>query len=279
VAVDFKQALGRIIATLRARQGLSQEALAYEAGVDRTRIGEIERGEANATIDTLVRIASTLEQTLGSLILQAEDLAAGTIRRPAPTANPDYLDRAVPLPTGLTHDQLLTALNRAMAILAQIDLMPGKDIQANIFSGVVSNIVTKAIAECSAFVQHTDTAHPDLYNPSLPTTHPDWGLEMKAGNEPGKGAESHNPGHGWFMIVIYAVREAQTHIVQVEAARLEDSDWTIHERAETSKRTRTAITRSPATKRLRANSAYMHPEYLTKTVAAAIAERRQGTVI
>jgi transcriptional regulator with XRE-family HTH domain len=45
----FKQALGQIILQLRIERGISQEKLALDAEVDRTRVGEIERGGANAT--------------------------------------------------------------------------------------------------------------------------------------------------------------------------------------------------------------------------------------
>ena len=251
----FKEVLGKLIITLRSETGLSQEHLALDAGVDRTRLGEIERGEANPTLDTLNKTAQVLRQTLGSLILQAEELSSGAARIPAPTANPAYIDRHVPLPPALTHDQLLVALNRSLALLDQIGLNPDAgDIQANIYSGAVSNIVIKAIAETSNFTQNKDTAHPDLFDSSLPPTDPDWGLEMKATNQIGKGGESHNPGQGWFMIVAYKVVEGQTHIVQVEVARLNYDDWTIHERGSDSKRTRTAVTKATATRRLRENS-------------------------
>jgi transcriptional regulator with XRE-family HTH domain len=263
----FKDALGKLVVKLRSEAGLSQERLALEAEVDRTRLGEIERGEANPTIDTLDKIAQTLHQTLGSLILQAEELSSGTARVPAPTINPAYLDHTVPLPKGLTHEQLAVALNRALALLDQIGLNPEMgDIQANIYSGAVSNIVTKAIAEASDFVQNKDTTHPDLYNPVLPKSDPDWGLEMKATNQVGKGGESHNPGQGWFMVVVYKVINDQTHFVQVEVAELAYDDWTIHERAETSNRTRTAVTKVAATRRLRENSVYLDPAHVPSRI-------------
>mgnify|MGYP001177500320 CR=1 FL=1 len=43
-------ALGRVIRTSRKSAGLSQEALALQAKVDRSYVGRIERGEANITI-------------------------------------------------------------------------------------------------------------------------------------------------------------------------------------------------------------------------------------
>lgn len=264
---QLKVALGRVIADLRGKLGLSQERLAFEADVDRTRMGEIERGEANPTIDTLNKIATALGQTLGALIIQAEDREGDASRRSAPTINPAYIDRSVGLPRGLTHEQLIKALNRALALLDQIGLNPeAGDIQANIYSGAVSNIVTKAIAEVSDFVQNKDTAHPDLFNPALERENPDWGLEMKATNQPGKGAESHNPGYGWFMVIVYKVVEGQTQIIQVEVAPLALEDWTIHERAAESNRTRTAVTKADATRRLRENSVYLDPNHVPTNI-------------
>lgn len=273
----FKRALGELIRDLRKQRDLSQEAVALEAEIDRTRMGQIERGEANPTIDTLAKIAEVVGQTLGSLILQAEELASGTTRRKAPNVAPEYIDRTVPLPKGLTHDQLEQALNQALLLLDQIGLDPTNgDIQANIYSGAVSNIVTKAIAETSGFVQNKDTAHPDLYNPDLDKDDPDWGLEMKATHHIGKGGESHNPGKGWFMVVIYKVIDGQTHIVQVEVASLRLEDWTVNERREDSKRTRTAVTIESATQRLRENSVYLDPQHVGDYIKKIVAARRRA---
>lgn len=258
--ITFRQALGRLIADLRAERKMTQEALAFEAELYRSHLGEIERGIGNPTIDTLDKIAKALGQTLGSLVIQAEDISIGKI---APRTNPAYINRSVSLPVGLTHDQLEMALNRTMVILNQIGINPDTgDIQANIYSGAVSNIVTKCIAEVSDFERNIETRHPDLYNPNLSVDHPDYGLEMKASKRPNKGGESHNPGHGWFMIIIYKVIDGQTHVVQVEVAQLENEDWVIHDRKEGSSRTRTAITKEHATQRLRESSVYLNPEHV-----------------
>jgi transcriptional regulator with XRE-family HTH domain len=268
---DFKRALGQLILRLRKERNISQEMIALDAEVDRTRLGEIERGEANPTIDTLIKIANILGQTLASLIEEAEQISSGVIKKPIPTVNPQYIKRAVPLPRGLTHDQLEQALNKTLVILSQIGLDPTNgDIQMNIYSGAVSNIVTKAIAETSDLVQNKDTAHPDLYNPTLDRLDPDWGLEMKTTHRIGKGGESHNPGKGWFMIVVYRIIEAQTHIIQVEVAQLEKEDWTIHDRAENSSRTRTAVTLEHATRKLRRNSVYLDDRYITPVLKKII---------
>jgi len=61
---ELKKAIGQIINNLRRNRNVSQEIIALDAGIDRTRLGEIERGEANPTIDILNKIAVTLGQTL-----------------------------------------------------------------------------------------------------------------------------------------------------------------------------------------------------------------------
>jgi transcriptional regulator with XRE-family HTH domain len=52
-------------------QGLSQEQLALQAEVDRGYLGRVERGDNNAAILTLVRIAGALRLPLGQLISEA----------------------------------------------------------------------------------------------------------------------------------------------------------------------------------------------------------------
>src|SRR5260370_39203594 len=100
---------------------------------------------------------------------------------------------------------------------------------------------------------------------------------MKATYRIGKGGESHNPGGGWFMIVIYQIIDGQTHIVQVEVAHLKKEDWIIHDRAEHSSRTRTAVTREHATKMLRENSVYLDERYATPALRKVIDSHTQGT--
>ena len=65
-------ALGRTIKGLRLDLGLSQEALAFEAGVDRSYIGGIERGEHNLALINLIKIAQTLGITSSELLSKAK---------------------------------------------------------------------------------------------------------------------------------------------------------------------------------------------------------------
>jgi|HubBroStandDraft_6_1064221.scaffolds.fasta_scaffold1712747_1 transcriptional regulator with XRE-family HTH domain len=69
---DANAMLGRVIRRLRTERGISQEGLAAISGIDRTFMGEIERGEANPSFDVLQRIASGLKVRLSELIQQYE---------------------------------------------------------------------------------------------------------------------------------------------------------------------------------------------------------------
>lgn len=68
--------LGNAIRQLRASRDISQEGLAHEAGMHRTYLGGIERGERNPSYRNLVRIAASLDVRLSELIGLAERLAA-----------------------------------------------------------------------------------------------------------------------------------------------------------------------------------------------------------
>lgn len=54
------KAFGRAIRVKRKAMGLSQEALADAAGIDRSHMGKIERGERNVTMLNIARIATAL---------------------------------------------------------------------------------------------------------------------------------------------------------------------------------------------------------------------------
>jgi transcriptional regulator with XRE-family HTH domain len=45
---------------LRAKRGLTQEALAHECGINRTYLSAVERAERNVSIDNIARIAKGL---------------------------------------------------------------------------------------------------------------------------------------------------------------------------------------------------------------------------
>ena len=64
---NITKVLGQRIRNYRTAKGLSQEKLAELAGCHHTYIGQVERGEKNATIESIERIASALSVSLSTL--------------------------------------------------------------------------------------------------------------------------------------------------------------------------------------------------------------------
>lgn len=84
-----RELVGVNVRRIRVAQGVSQERLAFDSGVDRSYLGGVERGEENPTVDVLDRLAVTLSVPLASLFADtagAGDVAAGLKpgRKPKP---------------------------------------------------------------------------------------------------------------------------------------------------------------------------------------------------
>lgn len=65
---DLLQRFGDRMRQLRVARKLSQEALADEAGLDRSYIGGVERGERNVSLSNIAKIAGALGVELGELM-------------------------------------------------------------------------------------------------------------------------------------------------------------------------------------------------------------------
>lgn len=57
---DTRVLFGRRLRELRKQGGLSQEALAHEAGLDRSYVGGVERGEYNISLQNICLLAEAL---------------------------------------------------------------------------------------------------------------------------------------------------------------------------------------------------------------------------
>lgn len=66
--MDIREVFARHLRQARQEKGLSQEALAHEAGIDRTYVSALERGVYSATIDMVDKLASALNVEPGALL-------------------------------------------------------------------------------------------------------------------------------------------------------------------------------------------------------------------
>ena len=64
--------LGRTIGEIRREKDVSQEKLAYEAGVHRTSINRIEIGEMEAGVLLLIKLCKPLQMSVAELFYRAK---------------------------------------------------------------------------------------------------------------------------------------------------------------------------------------------------------------
>lgn len=63
--------LGKVVRNRRLELGWSQEDLGFEAGLHRTYVGVIERGEKSISVGSLVHLAETLDVKASDLLREA----------------------------------------------------------------------------------------------------------------------------------------------------------------------------------------------------------------
>lgn len=75
----LRDILARNLRLLRAKRGLSQETLAFEAGINRTYLSDVERSIRNVSIDNLSRLAKALGVPAWQLLREDHDASATLI--------------------------------------------------------------------------------------------------------------------------------------------------------------------------------------------------------
>ena len=83
MSTDIAAQFGDNLARLRKRAALSQEELSARASVHRTEISQLERGLRIPRIDTLVKLAGSLEVT-------ADELLSGLAWQPGETRHGSF---------------------------------------------------------------------------------------------------------------------------------------------------------------------------------------------
>ncbi len=66
--VDVRQRLAANLRRLRQERELSQEQFAFEAGIHRTYVSDLERGMRNPTINVVEKLALYFEVPIGALL-------------------------------------------------------------------------------------------------------------------------------------------------------------------------------------------------------------------
>jgi len=77
--------LGDELREAREAAGLTQERLAFKAGVDRTHISILERGLQSPTVDTLIRVCRALGISASEIIARVEKAHHPRRRKPRAT--------------------------------------------------------------------------------------------------------------------------------------------------------------------------------------------------
>ncbi|TGS85779.1 XRE family transcriptional regulator [Mesorhizobium sp. M3A.F.Ca.ET.174.01.1.1] len=75
--MDIRQLFARNLRAARDAKGLSQEALAHEAGLDRTYISALERSRYYASLNAIEKIARVLKIDPAELLRKEQDLTPG----------------------------------------------------------------------------------------------------------------------------------------------------------------------------------------------------------
>lgn len=69
---DIGQIFGEVLRRYRSERNISQEELAFQAGVDRTFVSRLERGVRQPTITTLIGLGQALGVSAADLLRETE---------------------------------------------------------------------------------------------------------------------------------------------------------------------------------------------------------------
>lgn len=75
---ELAQAFGAAVRALRMERGIAQESLANLAGIERSHMGKVERGEHMPTLAIIFKIASALDCSTAELMAATESQLAAS---------------------------------------------------------------------------------------------------------------------------------------------------------------------------------------------------------
>ncbi len=183
---------------------------------------------------------------------------------------PDCFRRNVPLPPGLTLEQISAAMDNTQRVilivnrtLAENGFQPLSNyMQMNNFGGIISNTFTDALGNASPYKCNSLNKYPDLLDAETGI-----GIEIKTANKPGKGGESHNGHGGWHLVACYDLAKETgniqfCHVMIAELIGYDrgEIDWHFCRSTNVGGRTRhieTYYTTGRGTQKLRDGSIYL----------------------
>jgi transcriptional regulator with XRE-family HTH domain len=225
--------LVRLLQALRIRENLSLESAADLAGIHRTHLGLLERGERQPTLSVALKLASALGFELSELLLKAELIEKGKLSEKAAFvatyAREERIqcirnERALIANTGLTSPALVRAVHSCYNTLDTIDselianaVQPVASLVelANL-SSMVGNLLAASIADSSEglYLRNRPHAYPDLLSQKPSGQN----LELKMALESNR-PKGHLPKAGQYVTFRYVLGDAQGNYVRGKQAR------------------------------------------------------------
>lgn len=209
----------RLIRMLREAKGLTLEDLADRAGIHRTHLGLLERGERQPTLRVALNLALAVDLNLSELLLKVELIKEGKVsefdalrsivsreEKPECLRNGDALFRY----TGMSGDMLLKAIHDSYNTLDTIDaelvangLSPlGGLVELANLSSMVGNILGEALVNSSKgrYIRNRPHQYPDLLSQNIGSED----LELKMALETNK-PKGHLPKEGVYITFRYVL--------------------------------------------------------------------------
>lgn len=147
---------GNTVRSLRASLGISQEQLAYKAGLDRTYISDVERGNRNLGLKNIIAIATALTVEPADLFPQ----------RRADTAELHYrVNDSFTLDCGFTVSAaaVMQAIQRVNSVMAALPTSLFRTVDFKAQSGMVGAVFAAELAsEVGAIPNPIEKGHPDI---------------------------------------------------------------------------------------------------------------------
>lgn len=156
--MDIRSEFGKRVKELRARSGISQELLADRAGLDRTYISGVERGERNISIVNIEKIAAALNVSI-EYLFSSERFST----------NLAYLKKDFEVPFLKRFKYHIDSSKKILTFQVH-GLLTGEnvDYMSKTLLGIASNF---AEGELSIFVDHRDMkasdGEPVVYSPEV----------------------------------------------------------------------------------------------------------------